>query len=122
MTKGDNIPIVKEETSIKDTILEITSKRLGATCVVNNDDNLVGIITDGDLRRLLERTLDIKDLTAKDIMTGKPKVLKENYLASFALQQMENYKITSLVIINETQKPVGIIHLHDLINLGLSPR
>ena len=122
MTKGNNIPIVKEETSIKDAILEITSKRLGATCVVNNDGNLVGIITDGDLRRLLERTLDIKDLTAKDIMTGKPKVLKENYLASFALQQMENYKITSLVIINETQKPVGIIHLHDLINLGLSPR
>ena len=122
MTKGNNIPIVKEETSIKDTILEITSKRLGATCVVNNDGNLVGIITDGDLRRLLERTLDIKDLTAKDIMTIKPKVMKENYLASFALQQMENYKITSLVIIDDSQKPAGIIHLHDLINLGLSPR
>jgi arabinose-5-phosphate isomerase len=122
MTKGEKIPIVNEETSIKDTILEITSKRLGATCVVNNEGILAGIITDGDLRRLLERTLDIKDLKSKDIMTVKPKVLKENYLASFALQQMENYKITSLVIINDDNRPIGIIHLHDLINLGLSQR
>ena len=122
MIKGDNVPVVKKDTSIKDTILEITSKRLGATCVVDNNGILTGIITDGDLRRLLERTLDIKDLTAKDIMTRKPKVLKENYLASFALQQMENYKITSLVIIDDHNKPVGIIHLHDLINLGLRPR
>ena len=122
MTKGNKIPIVNQDTSIKDTILEITSKRLGATCVINNDGTLTGIITDGDLRRLLERTLDIKDLTAKDIMTVKPKVIKENYLASFALQQMENYKITSLIITDENNKPLGIIHLHDLINLGLSPR
>ena len=122
MIKGDNVPVVKKDTSIKDTILEITSKRLGATCVVDNNGILTGIITDGDLRRLLERTLDIKDLTTKDIMTRKPKVLKENYLASFALQQMENYKITSLVIIDDHNKPVGIIHLHDLINLGLRPR
>ena len=122
MIKGDRIPIVKKETSIKDTILEITSKRLGATCVMNDDGTLAGIITDGDLRRLLERTLDIKDLTAKDIMTRKPKVLKESYLASFALQQMENYKITSLIITDDYNKPVGIIHLHDLINLGLRPR
>ena len=122
MTKGNKIPMVKKETSIKDTILEITYKRLGATCVINDDGTLAGIITDGDLRRLLERTLDIKDLTAKDIMTRKPKVLKENYLASFALQQMENYKITSLIIIDDYNKPAGIIHLHDLINLGLRPR
>ena len=122
MIKGNKIPVVKKGTSIKDTILEITYKRLGATCVVDDDGTLAGIITDGDLRRLLERTLDIKDLTAKDIMTQKPKVLKENYLASFALQQMENYKITSLIIIDDHNKPVGIIHLHDLINLGLRPR
>ena len=122
MTKGNNVPVVNKETSIKDTILEITSKRLGATCVINNDGTLAGIITDGDLRRLLERTLDIKDLTANDIMTDRPKVIKKNYLASFALQQMENYKITSLIITDENNKPLGIIHLHDLINLGLSPR
>lgn len=122
MIKGDKIPVVNELASLKDVIIEITSKRLGTTCVVNEEGILTGIITDGDLRRLLERTLDIKDLIAKDIMTKQPKVLKANYLASFALQQMENYKITSLIIIDEVNKPIGIIHLHDLINLGLQQR
>lgn len=122
MIKGDKIPKVHEETSIKDVILEITSKRLGTTTVVNREGKLTGVITDGDLRRLLERTLDIKDLTAKDIMTHNPKVMKENYLASFALQQMENFKITAMIIIDEKNKPLGIIHLHDLINLGLRQR
>lgn len=122
MIKGDRIPVVKENTSLKDVIIEITSKRLGTTCVVNESGVLTGIVTDGDLRRLLEKTLDIKDLHATDVMTKKPKVLKENYLASFALQQMENYKITSLIITDNNNKPVGIVHLHDLINLGLQQR
>lgn len=122
MTKGDRIPLVKEDCPIKDVILEITSKRLGATCVVDSQGVLAGIVTDGDLRRLLEKTLDIKDLKAKDIMTKNPKVMRPDYLASFALQQMENYKITSLVIIDEDKRPAGIIHLHDLINLGLAQR
>ncbi len=122
MITGERIPKVSKDSSIKDVIFEITSKRLGTTCVVDNQNKLVGIITDGDLRRLLERTLDIKDLSAKDIMTNKPKVLKADYLASFALQQMENYKITSLVIIDNENHPEGIVHLHDLINLGLQTR
>lgn len=122
MITGDRIPKVGVENSIKDVIVEITGKRLGMTCVVDVKEKLVGIITDGDLRRLLERTLEIKDLKAKDIMTGKPKVLKADYLASFALQQMENYKITSLVITDDQNHPEGIVHLHDLINLGLQSR
>ena len=122
MITGERIPKVGENSSIKDVIFEITSKRLGTTCVVDEENNLVGIITDGDLRRLLEKTLEIKDLKAKDIMTRKPKVMKADYLASFALQQMENYKITSLVIIDEENHPDGIVHLHDLINLGLQKR
>ncbi len=122
MIKGDSIPKVNEEASIKDVILEITSKRLGTTCIINDKGILKGIITDGDLRRLLERTLEIKNLRAKDIMTKNPKVMKENYLASFALQQMENYKITSLIIIDNENHPIGIVHLHDLINLGLRHR
>jgi arabinose-5-phosphate isomerase len=122
MITGDKIPKVLEDSSIKDVIVEITGKRLGTTCVVDKENNLAGIITDGDLRRLLERTLEIKDLTAKDIMSRKPKVLKENYLASFALQQMENYKITSLIIIDDLNHPIGIVHLHELINLGLQSR
>lgn len=122
MIRGEKIPVVLEDAFIKDCILEITSKRLGTTCVVNSEGVLVGIITDGDLRRLLERTMDIKQFRAKDIMTRNPKVLKPNVLASFALQQMENFKIMASVIIDDNNKPVGIIHLHDLINLGLRPR
>ena len=122
MISGERIPIVFEENSIKDVILEITSKRLGTTCVVNTEGNLTGVITDGDLRRLLEKTLEIKNLIARDIMTKNPKVIHEDVLASFALQQMENYKITAMIVINDSNKPIGIIHLHDLINLGLQQR
>jgi arabinose-5-phosphate isomerase len=122
MIKDEKIPKVKDDASLKDVIIEITTKRLGTTCVVDNNGVLTGIVTDGDLRRLLEKTLDIRNLTVKDVMSRKPKVLKENYLASFALQQMENYKITSLIIIDDKNKPVGIVHLHDLINLGLQQR
>jgi arabinose-5-phosphate isomerase len=122
MVKGEQIPKVHEDASLKDVIFEISSKRLGTTCVVDRDSNLKGIITDGDLRRLLERTLDIKDLKAKDVMTKNPKVMQANYLASFALQHMENYKITSLIIIDDNNKPIGMVHLHDLVNLGLRQR
>jgi arabinose-5-phosphate isomerase len=122
MITGDRIPRVTKETSIKDVIIEITTKRLGTTCVLESDGKLAGIITDGDLRRLLEKTLNISGLFAKDVMTSKPKVMKEEYLASFALQQMENFKITSLVIVDDLNHPIGIVHLHDLINLGLQSR
>jgi arabinose-5-phosphate isomerase len=122
MITGEKIPRVNTNTSIKDVIIEITSKRLGTTCVMDDNGKLAGIITDGDLRRLLEITLDITGLSASDVMTSEPKVLKEDYLASFALQQMENFKITSLVIVDDQNHPVGIIHLHDLINLGLQSR
>ncbi|MFO7446652.1 MAG: KpsF/GutQ family sugar-phosphate isomerase [Ignavibacteriaceae bacterium] len=122
MITGDLIPIVNEDTFLKDVIIEITTKRLGAACVVNDEGVLTGIITDGDLRRLLERTLEIKELKAADVMTRNPKVTKENYLASFALQHMENYKITVLIIVDDDNKPIGVVHLHDLINLGLRQR
>lgn len=122
MIKGEKVPIVEETTPIKNVIFEITSKRLGVTSVVNANGILTGIITDGDLRRLLEKTLEIKNLTAKDIMSHNPKVMKEDFLASFALQQMETYKITSLIITDNNNKPIGIVHLHDLINIGLKSR
>ena len=122
MHKGESVPVVKEDTSIKDVIFEISSKRLGTTTVVDKDGKLTGVVTDGDLRRLLEKTMDIKALKAKDIMTHKPKVMKDSYLASFALQTMENFKITTLIIVNDLNKPVGIIHLHDLVKLGIRQR
>jgi arabinose-5-phosphate isomerase len=122
MKKNDLIPVVNETTSLKDAILEMTSKRLGMTCVVNNKLELLGIITDGDLRRLLEKNLDIKNLSAVEVMTNNPKTITADVLASFALQYMEQYKITSLVVVDEFKRPVGVVHLHDLVNLGLQIR
>lgn len=122
MKKGDAVPVVHNSASIKDAILEITSKRLGVTCVVDENGLLLGIITDGDLRRILEKTLDIRELNATDIMTRDPKKIAPSMLASFALQMMENFKITSLVVADDTNKPVGMVHLHDLVNLGLKMR
>jgi len=122
MITGEKIPVVNEDSFIKDVIFEISSKRLGTSCVVDKNGKLTGIITDGDLRRLLEKTLDIQNIVAKDIMSKNPKVMKSNILASFALQQMENFKITVIVITDDQSHPIGIIHLHDLINLGLRQR
>jgi len=122
MIKGKDIPVVSEKASLKDTILEITSKRLGTTCVVNENGILTGIITDGDLRRLLEKTMDIKNLAASEVMTKKPKTITKNLLASFAIQQMENFKITSLIVVDEVGRPEGILHLHDLVKIGLQAR
>jgi arabinose-5-phosphate isomerase len=122
MIKGDGVPIVKENSSIKDIIIEMTSKRLGTTCVIDVNGKLSGVITDGDLRRLLEKTMDVKNLVATDIMSKNPKVTDKDYLASFALQIMESHKITSLIVADHDKKPIGIIHLHDLINLGLQRR
>ncbi len=122
MKRGKEVPIVKENTTVKETIFEITSKRLGATSVVDKDGKLCGIITDGDLRRLLEKDIEIKKLTAADIMSRNPKKLAPSLLASRALQVMENYKITSLIVTDEEDHPVGILHLHDLVNLGLKMR
>ena len=122
MIKGKDLPIVNADASIKDIIFEITSKRLGTTCVVGKDGTLSGIITDGDLRRLLEKTLDIKNITAADMMSKKPKTISKEFLASFAIQQMESFKITSLIVVDENNKPEGLIHLHDLVKLGLQAR
>lgn len=122
MISGKDLPVVGEQTSLKDSILEITSKRLGVTCVVNENGVLSGIITDGDLRRLLEKSLDLRNLVATDVMTRKPKTITKELLASFALQQMEQYNITSLVVLSKEKKPEGIVHLHDLVKLGLQSR
>jgi arabinose-5-phosphate isomerase len=122
MFKGDKVPIVNQNAALKDAILEMTSKRLGVTSVVDDNGNLIGVLTDGDLRRLLEKQNEIGNLKAKDVMSRNPKTIKADYLASFALQQMENFKITSLVVTNEENKPIGIIHLHDLIEIGLQRR
>jgi arabinose-5-phosphate isomerase len=120
MVSGKDVPIVRTSTPMKETIIEMTSKRLGATCVVDDNGKLVGIITDGDLRRLLQRTENVFGLTAGEVMTRNPKTIKKNALAVVALQEMEHYNITQLVVIDDERFPIGMIHIHDLVKAGLS--
>lgn len=120
MVKGDAIPRVGLDVLLRDAIMEITTKRLGCTCVVNADGTLAGLITDGDLRRLLQKTNDISNIKAADVMTRKPKTLSPGTLAVVAIQEMESYNITQIVIVDDRSRPVGVIHLHDLVKAGLS--
>jgi arabinose-5-phosphate isomerase len=119
MVSGDGVPKVHEDVSLRDAILEITSKRLGATCVVRSDGTLAGIITDGDLRRLLQKTTDVTHVKAGTAMTTSPKMVHKDMLAALALQEMEAYNITQLVVVDDDRRPIGIVHLHDLVKAGL---
>jgi arabinose-5-phosphate isomerase len=119
MVKGDAVPRVRSSVPVRDAILEITSKRLGATCVVDDAGVLVGIITDGDLRRLLQKTTDVTNINAEMVMTRHPKTITGEILAALALQEMEAHAITQLIVVDAGNHPVGIIHLHELVKIGL---
>ena len=113
-----NKPLVKEDAEIKDVIIEISKNRLGATAVCNADNNLVGIITDGDLRRCFEKNTDFKNLLSKDIMTNKPRSITSISLVYDAFQIMKENNITQLIV-SDNGNYIGIIHLHDIIKEGI---
>jgi arabinose-5-phosphate isomerase len=117
MHDGSAMPRVSEDTLMKEAILEVTSKRLGVTGVYNDADELVGAITDGDLRRALERQENMLTRTAKEVMTANPKGIERKALAAYALKKMEEFAITALFVFEgyEGRHPVGIIHVHDLL-------
>ena len=111
-------PTVHLNDPIQSVILEISSKRLGATAVVNDSENIVGIITDGDLRRMLQKNQQIDTLTASNIMSPNPKTINTDKLAVNAFQLMEKKKITQLLVTNDG-KYIGMIHLHDILREGI---
>jgi arabinose-5-phosphate isomerase len=120
MKKGHEIPLVREDTPMKEALFEITSKRLGLTGVVDSEGRLVGAITDGDLRRGLEKKGDIFGLTAAELMTRNPKAVSAGMLAAEAVAVMEQFPITALFILDQqSRKPIGVIHLHDIIKAGV---
>jgi arabinose-5-phosphate isomerase len=119
MVTGEGIPQVKGNVLLQEAIMEMTSKRLGCTCVVRDDGTLEGIITDGDLRRLLQKASDITKITATTAMTRKPKTIPRGTLAVIALQEMESYNITQIIVVDDGNRPVGVVHLHDLVKAGL---
>jgi arabinose-5-phosphate isomerase len=121
MHTGKALPMVSGKTLMKEAVFEITSKRLGVTGVCNTEGHLVGVITDGDLRRALEKFNDLFNREASEVMTKNPKWIEKDALAAKAVQRMEEYSITSLFVFNNARDkvPVGIIHLHDLLKAGV---
>jgi len=117
MLDNTHKPLVKPEANIKTVIMEISEKRLGVTAVVENE-KVIGIITDGDIRRMLNKTETITGLTAKDIMTVNPKRIKSTDLVSDALNILEDFSITQLVVIDQDEYK-GVIHLHDILKEGI---
>jgi arabinose-5-phosphate isomerase len=119
MHGADAIPLVGMRASFKETVLEMTSKRFGATGVIDHEGVLAGVVTDGDLRRALERDADVRALTAGDLMSSSPKVVAGSALAAEALAIMERFSITSLFIVDERARPDGILHIHDLLHANV---
>lgn len=121
MHVGEELPKVYETTLMKEVLVEITSKRLGVTGVMDEREHLVGVITDGDLRRALEKYPDLLERAASEIMTKNPKWIEADVLAAQAVQRMEEHSITSLFVFTKAgeRTPVGIIHLHDLLKAGV---
>ncbi len=117
LIEKNEVPQVSITTLIKDVIIEISKKRLGTTAVINNN-KIVGIITDGDLRRMLKDNSDISHLMAQDIMSKNPKTIQVDEIAITALETMENNNITQILVEDGT-KYVGVVHLHDLLKEGI---
>lgn len=115
MHADEAVPIVSEETPMADAILEMTGKRLGATTVVDADGRLSGIITDGDLRRALQRDRQVFGKVAREVMSENPKTIGPSELATKALEVMERHAITQLIVVDDRRGPAGIIHLHDIL-------
>ena len=119
MARESAIPLVSETATVSDLILEMTSKRYGVTGIVDGDGRLSGIFTDGDLRRLVQGGGNFLAKTAAEVMTGNPKTVAPELLAKNCLEILETYRITQLLVSDSDRHPVGLVHIHDLVSLGL---
>jgi arabinose-5-phosphate isomerase len=115
MHTGAAVPVVPEPAALRDVVLEITRGRFGMTTVVDAAGRLIGVITDGDLRRLHLRDADVAALTAGEVASRHPKLIAPDDLAAKALEVMEAFAITSLIVVDEDRRPRGVIHMHDIL-------
>src|SRR5262245_13365337 len=120
MRTGQFIPKVHEEAGLDTVLIEMTQKSLGMTTIVEDDGQLKGIYTDGDLRRTLNRGMDVHATKIKDGMTKHAKIITADKLAAEALHLMETYKITALTVTNHLNQVIGVIHMHDLLTAGIA--
>jgi len=119
MHKGNDIPIVKNSTSVSDALLEMTNKRLGMTCVTNESGKLVGIYTDGDLRRTLANNLNLNQTLIAKVMTKGGKTIFSGRLAAEAIKIMEDNAVNALVVVDENHSPIGALNMYDLLKAGV---
>ncbi|MCC2667428.1 MAG: kdsD 1 [Gammaproteobacteria bacterium] len=115
MHTGSSIPKVDYNALLKTALIEMTEKKLGMTTIVDADNQLVGIFTDGDIRRIFDKQIDIHTTYIHQVMIKNPKVIKPDALVAEAVHLMENFKITSLIVKNEENHPIGVIHMHDVL-------
>ncbi|OGF45435.1 MAG: D-arabinose 5-phosphate isomerase [Candidatus Firestonebacteria bacterium RIFOXYA2_FULL_40_8] len=118
MRKGKELPVVSENVSMEKVIFEMTSKKMGCTCVVGKNGRLTGIITDQNLRTHLSTDKNIMQKRARDIMTGNPRTISKDALVDEAVRMTETKSVTTLLVEGTNKRPVGIIHLHDLLKLS----
>ncbi|MDM9651927.1 KpsF/GutQ family sugar-phosphate isomerase [Pseudomonas sp. CW003PS] len=119
MHKGEALPCVQRGTSLRDALLEMTQKGLGMTVVLETDGRLAGIFTDGDLRRTLDKGIDVRQASIDEVMTPHGKTARAEMLAAEALKIMEDHKINALVVVDDQDKPVGALNMHDLLRAGV---
>lgn len=119
MHGGDRLPMVPTGTTLADTLVEMTRQGLGMTAVVNEQGELAGIFTDGDLRRVLSETGDLRNQSIDSLMTRDPVTMHPGHLAAEALQIMESRKINGLIVVDDQQRPVGALNMHDLLRAGV---
>ncbi len=119
MHRGEQMPLVRSDSRLREAVTEMTVKRLGTTGIVDDAGKLVGILTDGDLRRILEHRGTILDVPVREVMTMNPKTIGEAALGAEAVAVMERHSITALFIVDGRKRPQGILHLHDLLKAGV---
>ncbi|MCY1526489.1 Arabinose 5-phosphate isomerase KdsD [compost metagenome] len=119
MHGGDSLPFVARGTPLREALLEMTRKGLGMTAVLETDGRLAGIFTDGDLRRTLDKGMDVRQACIDDVMTIHGKTVRPEMLAAEALKIMDDHKINVLVVVDEADRPVGALHIHDLTRAGV---
>ncbi|MEQ1580025.1 MAG: KpsF/GutQ family sugar-phosphate isomerase [Steroidobacteraceae bacterium] len=119
MRTGDSLPHVRPEAPLKEGLLEMSRKGLGMTTVTDKDGKLLGVFTDGDLRRVLDRTLDLSGVSMRDVMTPQPKAVQPRMLAAEAVHLMETHRITALPVVDENNVVVGALNVHNLFRAGV---
>ncbi len=115
----ENLPLINEQATISEALIEVTEKKLGMTCVVDAQGYLVGVYTDGDVRRTLTQNVDIKTTPIANVMSKNCKTITKGLLAAEALAMMQKHSITSLIVIEDDNRPIAVVHLHDLLRANV---